>query len=140
MILDSLIIFACTYLPIAFTTMSTGDEYGMVSAGMTIFCASCFIADFWIMMKFHQHEPISTLCLVLMFLAPHFFYAVYSVNHIPLVVKLMGLKDKPIFEEFWKQTQPLVILTYLLVILVYTSKDIVFNFITKLFEETKVEH
>ena len=73
-IVDAGIIFWTVFMPIADAVESNGHEYGFFAAGMSVFCSSVFLANFWLYMRFHQHDKVSTLFLILMLLSGHVMY------------------------------------------------------------------
>lgn len=110
--IDAFVIFVVTYHVIGMSINEHGHEFGMVNSGATAYIASCLLADVWVMMRINQHSIGSTLSLVLMFIAPYFFYAIYSMGIIPL----MGFEDQPIYLEFSVQFGTIVGLTYVFII------------------------
>ena len=54
--------------------MNTGQEFGMESSGMAVYCASCTVANLWLVMRFNQHDVYSTVSFALMLISPYFFY------------------------------------------------------------------
>lgn len=50
---DGLIIFASVWMTIAHADLANGHDYGMWAAGMSVFCASCFAANFWLFIRFN---------------------------------------------------------------------------------------
>lgn len=81
------------------------------------------------------------LSILIMFLTPHFVYALMFSNDIfPWLVDLTGFLDSPAFGELGMQSQPLVILTYTLVLLMFTSKDMFFSLINGRYDEFDERH
>lgn len=102
--IDSLMIFALVYLPLSTSIMGGGgQEFGTVSIGMSVYCASCFVSDVWVMMKFNTFEFGAVLSLLVCFAAPHFFYFVYSYDIIARLTGAMKQRDKAIYREAWVQ-------------------------------------
>jgi hypothetical protein len=83
---------------------SDGHEYGMWAAGMAVYCASCTMANFWLVMRFHQHDTFSTISFVLMLAAPFVFYWLFATI----------FKNNYISKEFGVQANAIVFLSYLL--------------------------
>lgn len=50
---DGLIIYFTVWKTLAEATQSNGHEYGMFATGMSVFCASCLAANFWLLIRFN---------------------------------------------------------------------------------------
>ena len=84
--------------------VNNGHEYGFVHAGATVYCASVFVANFWLLMRFHQHDIVSNVFFLLMFLSGHCLYWLISVV----------FANFEIYGEFYSQFDWLIWLTYLI--------------------------
>lgn len=99
----------------------------MWTAGMTVYCASCIVANLWILMRFNQHDPLSTISLVLMFAAPFFFYILVSM--LPL------FKNHMIAHEFLVQLDPKVLLAYILITFFFIAAELFRNQVIQIGEK-----
>ena len=52
-ITDAAVIYFTVFKPIAYNVQPDGHEYGFFAAGMSVFCASVFLANIWLLMRFH---------------------------------------------------------------------------------------
>lgn len=93
-VFDSLVIFFSVFITIGHEQSTFGKEFGMVTAGMTTFIASVFMSNMWVLMKLNQHTLYSWGSLILMLIAPYFFFLIYSE------VPFAGQRDKGIYKEF----------------------------------------
>lgn len=122
------------YLPLASGTMSDGHEFGSVAIGMTVYCASCFVADVWVMMKFSAIEIGSVLMLLGCFVAPHFFYCLYSLDLVNEYTGFMKQNNKAIYKAAQVEVDLQVLQIYLFLILFMVCKEIFSNQAYKLFK------
>jgi hypothetical protein len=102
---DGLVIFLAVWMTVANAQLSNGHDYGMWAAGMSVFCASCFAANFWLFIRFNQHDKYSSTLFFLMLLSAHFFYWLFG----------FVFKNYEISHEFHIQWHRLIWLSYLFV-------------------------
>ena len=97
-LIDAFVIYLACYLPLgnADAVLSKGYEYGMWASGMTVYVGSCFVANFWLIMRFNQHDCYSSFAFLLMLVAPFFFYWLLSIV----------ISGNPIYGEYGVQMGP----------------------------------